>query len=100
MCQKKNCYIVTCPCCCQCYCNQSCYDCWEIRNEIYKTDRCESTASVFRNKFVCFPCRRVWKSYTNKYIYSEANKTSCDLSEYVQNICKPELPKEKKRIKK
>lgn len=94
---KKNCSILACQCCCECFCNQSCYDCWDMKTQIYRMDRCDSTSSVFRNKFVCFPCRRVWKSYINKYLYSEVNKISSDLSEYVPNICKPELPKEKKQ---
>jgi len=98
MCQKKNCYIVTCPCCCQCYCNESCYDCWESLSQYYKIDRCHSTAASIRNKFVCFPCRRVWKSYTSKYIVSEMTNTnfnSSNLTKYVPNICKPGLPKDK-----
>lgn len=96
MCQKKNCRIVSCSCCCQCLCDYSCYDCWEIRYRFDRFERCCSTASVVRHKFVCFPCRRVWKSYTNKYIFMEADKNSTDLSDYVPNICKPDLPKNEK----
>ncbi len=98
MCQKKNCYIVTCPCCCECYCNQSCFDCWDLKNQVVRIDRCDSCSASIRNKFVCFPCRRVWKSYTSKYIVSELyNNVSFDLSKCVPNICKPDLSEEKKK---
>jgi len=97
MCQKKDCYVSVCSCCSKCNCNFSCYDCWDVKHQpLSCTGREEHNSSDIRHKFVCFPCRRVWKSYTSKYILQKMNSNRADLSDYVQNICKPELSKEEK----
>lgn len=100
MCQKKGCTISSCGCCSKCNCEVSCYDCWDVRRQPFSCTTREFHASAdIRHKFVCFPCRRVWKSYTSKYIlqqlYSSNDVTPAD---FVPNICKPELStKEKKK---
>jgi hypothetical protein len=97
MCQKLNCIISSCSCCSTCNCKLSCYD---VRNQKYScTNRAEHNSADVRYKFVCFPCRRIWKSYTNKYLFNIANKTNDDFSQYVPNICKPEMTKHEKKCK-
>ncbi len=98
MCQKKNCYVSPCTCCSSCYCDYTCYDCFDVKyNYLSCTNREDHNSSDIRHKFVCFPCRRVWKSYTNKYIWLLANDKSNDLSDYVPNICSPSLSNEEKQ---
>jgi hypothetical protein len=98
MCQKKNCYVSPCTCCSNCYCNTSCFD---VQNGYLSSTIREFHKSCdIRHKFVCFPCRRIWKSYTNKYILRLAYSNSTDLSDYVPNICNSTLTtKEKKKQK-
>ena len=73
MCIKKGCNSRTqmCHCCLLCQCNVSCYMCYNAEafyvsgmpNYVFE----HSNADV-RKKFVCFPCKRVWKSSFSKYL--------------------------------
>ena len=97
MCQKKDCFLSVCSCCSRCNCNYSCYDCYDVKTLPYSLmGREEHNSADIRHKFVCFPCRRVWKSYTNKYIWCAVNKPPHDLSNYVPNVCPNNLPKDEK----
>lgn len=107
MCQKLNCFISACLCCSECKCEYTCYDCYEIKYERYNVtdsefpigdDRSYTKSADVRHKFVCFPCRRVWKSYTNKYLVRIGNNPKYNFSEYVPNICKPNMTLEEQRI--
>lgn len=55
-----------------CECNKSCYSCYSAyrfdkSGWDYKEPYQVSLADV-RKKFVCFPCKRIWKSSISKYI--------------------------------
>jgi len=78
MCKTKKCSIASCWCCRVCYCEQSCYLC--------KT-RDESALDV-RNKFVCFPCKRVWKSPISKYICQQVNSKFEGYKAHIPNLTK------------
>ncbi len=93
MCRETNCIIAgdACRCCCSCYCNYKCYECYDAKAN-FETLLCDpvhyfdySSFNV-RNKFVCFPCKRVWKSYTNKYaaqkIYHKYGDETSDILKY------------------
>ena len=97
MCQKLNCYISPCTCCSNCNCDLSCYDCYDVKHQrLSMTARSEHSSADVRHKFVCFPCRRVWKSYTNKYLVRKSCEHNVDFSLYVPNICKPTMNKQEK----
>ncbi len=73
MCLKKGCNanIQMCRCCLSCNCNESCYLCYHAYNFYesgFTTNRFEHSNADVRKKFVCFPCKRVWKSSFSKYI--------------------------------
>jgi hypothetical protein len=61
-----------------CKCNYNCFKCSNIKNLIKSNWIYYEETYPFsdvRNKFVCFPCRRVWKSSISKYICNAANVT-------------------------
>lgn len=100
MCQQKNCLLSASSCCSTCNCDYSCYDCWDVKTQPRSlSNREEHNSSDIRHKFVCFSCKRVWKSYTNKYIYQKINSRQVKLSDLVPNICKPTLSKKKNQYK-
>lgn len=98
MCQKRNCiYIPSNRSIC--YCNESCYDCFDVNNNYGSLTLREFHNSCdVRHKFACFSCKRVWKSYTNKYILRLMWDKSNDLSNYVPNICNPNLTSNQKKV--
>lgn len=60
-----------CHCCLSCKCNMSCYLCYNAYNFYQSglsTNCYEHSNADVRKKFVCFPCKRVWKSSFSKYI--------------------------------
>ena len=70
MCQDKRCNnIARCGCCVYCYCEQTCYKCWDaVKNYVVCGTRSyECNNTEVRNKYVCFPCKRIWKSSVSKY---------------------------------
>ena len=94
MCWEKNCYVSPCTCCSLCHCDKTCYDCFDVhQGYLSMTSREEHNSCDVRNKFVCFPCRRVWKSYYNKYISRIILNKSIDSSYYVPNIFPKNLTK-------
>lgn len=103
MCQKKNCKLEGCLSCdTVCNCNYSCYDCYDICSHASCSGigtRVYLDSSDIRHKFVCFPCRRVWKSYVSKYIYRELYNYENDISDYVPNICSKNASTEEKHKK-
>jgi hypothetical protein len=70
MCIDKKCIIdsAACGCCCFCNCNYICYDCYDTRNFLVPgaADMYHYTSSDVRKKFVCFPCKKIWKLCTSK----------------------------------
>jgi hypothetical protein len=79
-------------------CNYSCFDCYDHHSFKYSqgTSRAEESSADVRHKFVCFPCRRVWKSYTSKYICQQIKKNHKkeDLIKLVPNIFKQDAARE------
>lgn len=78
MCKKYNCIKGWCPSCgYKCYCNKACFVC----SSTHKYS-CSSLYPIklyddVRNKFVCFPCKRMWKSSVSKYDVNDSYY-SCD----------------------
>lgn len=71
MCVGTKCVVLGCRCHQQCNCEQRCFACRDATRfsscgaggyRSYETPSCD-----IRNKYVCFPCRRVWKSSVSKY---------------------------------
>lgn len=82
MCIKKGCDTDSqmCRCCISCYCDYSCYLCHNALNFYetgFTTDRFEHSSADVRKKFVCFPCKRVWKSPFSKYLVHRV-KDGCE----------------------
>lgn len=73
MCIKTGCKTTGCiGCGWYCYCNYTCYKCYF--NSITKNRSCFrnfdwNPYENVRNKYVCFPCKRIWKSSVSKYQY-------------------------------
>lgn len=91
MCPKNKCKMLQTfsGCDLECYCNYSCFDCWDINSCGYPLDREEMSFTDIRSKFVCFPCKRVWKSNSSKYIMHKITRTKGDsLANYAPNLCK------------
>ena len=78
MCKKKGCDMrmgSLCICCVECKCDQSCYECYygtKYYNHMWSVPY-ECNSFEVRNKYVCFECKRIWKSPVSKY---QANKVS------------------------
>lgn len=84
MCLETGCTIPNGGCGCWgcsqncCKCNYNCFKCSNIKNLIKSNWIYYEETYPFsdvRNKFVCFSCRRVWKSSISKYICNAANVT-------------------------
>lgn len=85
MCKDKKCIIQIAHT--ECHCNQVCFDCYEAPHRGQCIVAEDYAASDVRNKFVCFPCQRVWKSATSKYLVSTlVGKT---LNKIVPNYSNP-----------
>lgn len=93
MCRETNCRIAgdACGCCCSCYCKYKCYECYDAKANfdtlvLESEHHFDYSSFNVRNKFVCFPCKRVWKSYTNKYavqkIYNKYGDKTSDILKY------------------
>ena len=80
--------------CLRCGCiREGCYGCtWKCKCD-YKTWACysnnivrschggeESLRFPYRNKYLCYPCRRVWKSYSTKYDVFSVNRSKSNCS--------------------
>lgn len=92
MCIKKGCnaHVEMCHCCLKCYCNESCYLCYSAY-KIYETGRSSKSAYAVSNadvrkKFVCFPCKRIWKSSISKYIAHKIEDKAEGYEEYVSSL--------------
>lgn len=59
MCMKFGCLLSRCGCCHNCNCNKCCFECKSCEPKKYYN---------VRNKFVCFDCKRIWKSPISKYV--------------------------------
>lgn len=76
MCRNKGCDMRManmCVCCVVCKCEKTCYECW-YGTSYYNhnwSNSYECNSFEVRNKYVCFPCKRIWKSPVSKY---QANK--------------------------
>ena len=80
MCFEKGCTMPPglCGCCTYgcCKCDYNCFKCSDTKNFIVPNwgyGEEHYSFSDVRNKFVCFPCRRIWKSSISKYMCDKAN---------------------------
>ena len=94
MCIKKGCNTATqmCRCCIFCECNLSCYTCYDAYTN-YQTGWSafmlfEPNNADVRKKFVCFPCKRIWKSSISKYSANKVHKRSEGFEECVKSLTK------------
>lgn len=90
MCVKKGCnsYTQTCHCCLQCSCNYSCYSC-KIARKYYETpctQLCSQSNIDVRKKYVCFPCKRIWKSPFSKYIVDKIDNHKDDWESHLPHM--------------
>ncbi len=79
MCRKKGCDMrmaSNCPCCVICKCNETCFECFSANRTYnhYTKNTYQTPHYEPRNKYVCFPCKRVWKSSVSKYQAQKADK--------------------------
>ena len=97
MCFEKGCTMPPnlCGCCTTgcCKCNYNCFKCsdtdnFKTPNWIYGIEH--YGFSDVRNKFVCFPCRRIWKSGISKYICNKANLKPQEIPGYLDSGLTPD----------
>ncbi len=87
MCRKKGCDMRmagNCICCVICKCNETCFECFSANRTYnhYTKSTYQTPHYEPRNKYICFPCRRVWKSSVSKYQAQQADK-NINLNEIV-----------------
>lgn len=68
MCKDTNCITHGCPGCqWLCNCEHSCFACKTVTKYGCSTCMYMYPFDAVRNKYVCFPCKRIWKSSVSKY---------------------------------